>query len=329
MKIFDFKNKINNEEFSQCITSINNGKIVVLPTDTVYGIAVDATNQIAVENLYKVKKRSKKNPINVLVSSKDMAKKCVKDFNKTADILIEKFWPGPLTIVFEKNEYIKDIVTAGKETIGIRMPENEVTLKIIDKVNKPLAVPSANISGRPSGTSIEDIVSDFCDNVDIYIDYGESKIGIESTIVKINDDSVSILRQGKITKNEIEALGIKVIELEKENNFKHYKIDTNCKIVYNVDNLLKIKELNDSIRNNIDKKIAVITFEEDIQHIDEKFNIDIYNLKSKDNLEFAMKNIYKILREIDSKKYDICLISLVDKTDKTEGIINIFKEMCK
>ena len=150
MKIFDFKNKINNEEFSQCITSINNGKIVVLPTDTVYGIAVDATNQIAVENLYKVKNRSKENPINVLVSSKDMAKKCVKDFNKTADILIEKFWPGPLTIVFEKNEYIKDIVTAGKETIGIRMPENEVTLKLIDKVNKPLAVPSAIISGRPS-----------------------------------------------------------------------------------------------------------------------------------------------------------------------------------
>lgn len=329
MKIFDFKNDINSDEFYECVQSLNNGNVIVLPTDTVYGIATDATNEVAVEKLYKIKNRSKKNPINVLVSSKEMAKKCVKGFNEISDKLIDKFWPGPLTIILEKNDYISNIVTANQNTIGIRMPENEVTLNIISKLNKPLAVPSANISGKPSGTCIENIVKDFGENVDLYIDYGMSKIGIESTIVKVNENDVNILRQGKITKKEIESLGIKVIDLEKEKKFSHYKINTNCKIIYNADNSKKYMQLNNQINNNLDKKIAIIAFEEDIKYIKEDKNVSIYSLKSKENLDYAMKNIYKILREIESKKNDICLVCSVEKIDKTEGIVNIFEEMCK
>ena len=323
--IYDFRENINKEEVKSSIKILKKGKILVVPTDTVYGICSDATNEKAVEKIFIIKNRDKNNPLNILVSSIDMAKKYTKNFNKIAETLANKFWPGALTMVLEKNDLIPKIVTANKETIGVRIPDNEVTLNIINELNLPIACPSANISGRPSGTIIEDIKSDFKDNVDIYIDCGPSKIGIESTIVKINENSVEILRQGKIAKEEINALGIKVKECNKRN---HYKIKTPSILIYNEDLVRKHEKIKSFINGNMQRSIALLGFDEDLKNIEENINLKMYSLGSINNLDYAMKNIYNILRKIENANYDVLIVIGIKEQDKNSSIINIFNQVC-
>lgn len=329
--IYDFRENINKEEVKSSIKMLKEGKILVVPTDTVYGICSDATNEKAVEKIFRIKNRDKNNPLNILVSSVDMAKKYTKNFNKIAETLANKFWPGALTMVFEKNDLIPKIVTANKETIGVRIPDNEVTLNIINELSLPIACPSANISGRPSGTVVEDIKSDFKDNVDIYIDCGPSKIGIESTIVKINENSVEILRQGKITKEEIKALGIKVEEckIKKEDKKRdHYKIKTPSILIYNEDLVRKREKIKSFINGNMQKSIVLLGFDEDLKNIEENINLKMYSLGSINNLDYAMKNIYNILRKIENANYDVLIVIGIKEQDKNSSIINIFNQVC-
>lgn len=329
--IYDFRENINKEEVKSSIKMLKEGKILVVPTDTVYGICSDATNEKAVEKIFRIKNRDKNNPLNILVSSVDMAKKYTKNFNKIAETLANKFWPGALTMVFEKNDLIPKIVTANKETIGVRIPDNEVTLNIINELSLPIACPSANISGRPSGTVVEDIKSDFKDNVDIYIDCGPSKIGIESTIVKINENSVEILRQGKITKEEIKALGIKVEEckIKKEDKKRdHYKIKTPSILIYNEDLVRKHEKIKSFINGNMQRSIALLGFDEDLKNIEENINLKMYSLGSINNLDYAMKNIYNILRKIENANYDVLIVIGIKEQDKNSSIINIFNQVC-
>lgn len=329
--IYDFRENINKEEVKSSIKMLKEGKILVVPTDTVYGICSDATNEKAVEKIFRIKNRDKNNPLNILVSSVDMAKKYTKNFNKIAETLANKFWPGALTMVFEKNDLIPKIVTANKETIGVRIPDNEVTLNIINELSLPIACPSANISGRPSGTVVEDIKSDFKDNVDIYIDCGPSKIGIESTIVKINENSVEILRQGKITKEEINALGIKVEEckIKKEDKKRdHYKIKTPSILIYNEDLVRKREKIKSFINGNMQRSIALLGFDEDLKNIEENINLKMYSLGSINNLDYAMKNIYNILRKIENANYDVLIVIGIKEQDKNSSIINIFNQIC-
>lgn len=329
--IYDFRENINKEEVKSSIKMLKEGKILVVPTDTVYGICSDATNEKAVEKIFRIKNRDKNNPLNILVSSVDMAKKYTKNFNKIAETLANKFWPGALTMVLEKNDLIPKIVTANKETIGVRIPDNEVTLNIINELSLPIACPSANISGRPSGTVVEDIKSDFKDNVDIYIDCGPSKIGIESTIVKINENSVEILRQGKITKEEIKALGIKVEEckIKKEDKKRdHYKIKTPSILIYNEDLVRKHEKIKSFINGNMQRSIALLGFDEDLKNIEENINLKMYSLGSINNLDYAMKNIYNILRKIENANYDVLIVIGIKEQDKNSSIINIFNQVC-
>ena len=324
MNILDFKENINDKDINLVIDTLNSNDIVVIPTDTVYGIGASIKSSLALEKLYKVKNRDKNNRINMLVSSKEMAKEYVTNYNEICDKLIDSFWPGALTIVFKKNENVPNIITANSDTVGIRMCDNIVTNKIIKSLGLPLAVPSANKSGRPSGTNIEDIINDFKNEISLYVDYGSSNIGIESTIVEIIDnESVKLLRKGKITKEEIEKLGIRVIESNDLENRKHYKI--NIKTI-NVDSVEKANEI---ITENGNKKIAIVGFEEDIRNIKIGSNIDIYNLKSVCNMEYAMKNIYVFLRQIESKKYDLCILISPERKNSSEWIIRVFKEAGK
>lgn len=182
---------------------IKAGGIVIFPTETVYGIGVNGLNETAIKKLYEVKKRPITKPISLLVNSIEMIEEVAKDIKEIEYDLIKKFLPGPLTIVLKKKENVSNIVTAGFDTVGIRMPENEIALKLIEYAGVPIATPSANISGKPSGTNLKEIMKDFKDNVDYFIDGGESKIGVASTIVQIIDGNPHILRKGKISEEQI------------------------------------------------------------------------------------------------------------------------------
>lgn len=205
-KYLDLKENKDYIKLKEPAEIIKNGGIVVFPTETVYGIGVNSLDEKAIEKLYKVKKRPLNKPISILVENIEMIRKVTNNITKEEEALIKEFMPGPLTIILEKNDVIPDILTSGTSTIGVRMPENDIALNLIKYVGNPIATPSANISGKPSGVDIQDIKKDFKESVDYYIDGGKSKIGIASTIVKIKDGIPYILREGAITKEQIEEV---------------------------------------------------------------------------------------------------------------------------
>jgi len=183
---------------------IKQGKIVVFPTETVYGIGTNGLDENAVKKLYDVKQRPLNKPITLLVSNMEMVNQIAKDITEVEYKIMEKFFPGPLTIILKKKDIVPDIVTAGKDTVGVRMPSGEIARKLVEMAGVPIAAPSANISGEPSGTNLHEIKKHFEEKVDFYIDGGDSEIGLASTIVQVVDGKTQILRQGSITLEEIE-----------------------------------------------------------------------------------------------------------------------------
>lgn len=197
---------MNIEEIDKVSTIIRKGGIVILPTETVYGIGCSCFDLDAVKKIYEIKERPYTKPISVLVSNINMVNMVANDISEIEYKVINAFFPGPLTIVLNKNDSIPNILVSNGSTIGVRMADNDLTNTIIEKSGTPLAVSSANESGKKSNININDIYDIFKDKVDYYVDGGISKIGISSTVVKIENNEVIILREGVITKEEIEKV---------------------------------------------------------------------------------------------------------------------------
>lgn len=207
----NFTKSNDNEKLRQVAEKIKNGGIVIFPTETVYGIGANGLDEEAVKKLYQIKERPLNKPISLLVSNMEMVEKVAKDITELEYKLMKKFFPGPLTIVLSKQNIVPDIVTANQETVGIRMPSSEIAIKLVEYAKVPIATPSANISGKPSETNLENLIKEFEGKVDYFIDGGESKIGISSTIVKVIDGVPHILRKGSITPEQIAEIAGEVI----------------------------------------------------------------------------------------------------------------------
>lgn len=203
MEYIDLKDNINLEKLRKPAEMIKEGKIVIFPTETVYGIGTNGFKSDSIKKIYELKKRDFNKPISLLVNSIDMIQTVAKDITDLEYALINRFCPGPFTIILKKKKEVPDILTANDDTVGIRMPDSLVAKTLIDYSGVPIATPSANISGKPSGTSVDNIMKDFKDSVDCIIDNGESKLGIASTIVKVENEEPIILREGSIKKDEI------------------------------------------------------------------------------------------------------------------------------
>lgn len=176
---------------------INNGGLVIMPTDTVYGIIGDATNIDTVKKVFAIKKRSFNKPLLMLVNGVDMLKEYVDNISYKERKIIEKYWPGPLTIVFKKNKNVNDLLTAGKNTIGIRYPNNKMLVDIISKVNRPLLSTSVNISGNPNVVNINNIEDEILNSIDFIMDGGICD-NIASTIIECKGDNIVVLREGAL-----------------------------------------------------------------------------------------------------------------------------------
>lgn len=202
-KYINLENKLDYEELKIPAKIIKEGGIVIFPTETVYGIGTNGLDKEAIKRLYEIKQRPLNKPISLLVSNIEMVNQVAKNISKLEYKIMQNFFPGPLTIILEKKDIVPDILTANTNTVGIRMPSGEIARKLIEYAGIPIATPSANISGKPSGTNIKDIQKDFEGKVDYFIDNGESKLGIPSTIVRVINNEVHILRHGSISKEEI------------------------------------------------------------------------------------------------------------------------------
>lgn len=325
---YNWREKTNTEELKVICNLIKNGELVIFPTETVYGIGANALDKDAVSKIFIAKGRPADNPLIVHIADKRDIEKYVREITPVEQKLIDTFMPGPFTLILPKKDIIPDIVSGGLDTIGIRMPSNVIARGIISFSGVPIAAPSANVSGRPSGTSIEDIRKELEGRVSAIIDGGETEIGLESTVVKVIHEIPVILRPGKITdKDIIDAVGIakydnKIFEKVTEEQivespgmkYKHYAPNTKCKMVYCEDELDQIFYINRYIRQ-YKGDVALLSFDEHREKIvvsDSRF----ISLGSKNDLEEIARNIYSALRKADSINAEVILIEGV----KREGI---------
>ena len=205
-KIYNWSENINENELDNRIEVLRNGGIVIFPTETVYGIGTNAYCEKSVEKIYEIKERPEEKPLSILVSNVNEISKYAIINNSMEEQIIKNFMPGPITIILEKRPEVFNYITSGKNTIGIRIPDNKIILKILEALKLPIVAPSANISGHPSGIELNEILPDFENKVDICIDGGKSELSESSTIVQVVDNEIKVLRQGKILKQDIENI---------------------------------------------------------------------------------------------------------------------------
>lgn len=327
-KYIDLRNVNNYDSIDDAAKVIKDGGLVLFPTETVYGIGANGFDDVAVKKIFIAKGRAQDNPLILHISSLEMLDEIAENISELEYKLMDAFWPGPFTIILNKKKGIANEATCGGDTVGVRMPSNRIAYELIKRAGVPIAAPSANISGRPSGTNLEDIIEELEDKMDFIINGGETEIGLESTVVRVIDNEIKILRPGKITKEDMikitEHVEIdkKVMEhIEKDEKvlspgmkYRHYAPKTHCTLVYSddnqklVDKILKIAEEKSS-----DEKVLVLSTTENVEKFKGYQCIDI---GSKNNLLEISHNLFSILRSID--KYDATLA--VIEGVKTEGV---------
>jgi len=197
---------MKNLTIEQAIKLLSSGEVVAIPTETVYGLAADARKSRAVKKIFKAKNRPSDNPLIVHIGYSHQVDKLAKNISDEARLLMKHFWPGPLTLVLESNGKVSKWVTAGLDTIALRMPAHEKTLRLLQKSKIPLAAPSANLSGKPSPTCVEHVIHDLKERIPGVVNGGVCGIGIESTVIDMTAVPPVILRPGGIKKQQIEAL---------------------------------------------------------------------------------------------------------------------------
>ena len=335
-KYANLKQNCDINKIREAAISIKEGNIVLFPTETVYGIGANALDADAVNKIFKAKGRASDNPLIVHICHINMLNNLVKEVGQIEQKLMNNFWPGPLTIIFNKKECVPYSVTAGLETVGLRFPSNKVAQELIRLSNLPIAAPSANISGKPSGTKIEDIIDELDGKVDYILDVGMTDIGVESTVIRVIDNKVHILRPGKITKEDIEKLGIEVIiekQIMKEcraeekvmspgMKYRHYAPNTKCLLIYSENEDKLVEEINDKIKEV--KNIFVLGRTTHLSKYNTENKLDMGN-----TLEEISRNIFTLLRKVDSYNVDLVIIEGVKKEGLGLAIMNRLIRACE
>lgn len=333
IRLYDWKKNIDKVQLNEVKNALINGELIIFPTETVYGIGADAFNVSATKRIYEAKGRPSDNPLIVHVSDRDMLNKCVSHITEVEEKLIDAFMPGPFTLILEKSDTIPNEVTANLNTVAIRMPSNKIANLIIKEFGRPISAPSANISGKPSGTNIEDIQEELGDKVYALIDGGNTDIGLESTVVKVVDDVPVILRPGAVTKEDIvDLIGkVKIDEhvlsnVEKEEKVlspgmkhKHYSPETKC-VLLDIKTPEEKREIAQLLEN---ENVAIIGLQSDSSYYD-KVNF----VSMGQTLDEFSKNIFSKLRKIDKLGYKVIFIESVEIDGIGLAIMNRIIRTC-
>ena len=189
-------------DIDKIVEVINNGGLVITPTDTIYGIMGDALNEDVIRRVFDVKQRPYNKPLLLLMDSFEMVDNYTEELSEMEKKLVNRFWPGLVTFILKKNNIVSDLITSGNDTVGIRIPDNKDLLEIIRRLKRPVISTSANITGTPVITSTKLLEKDLIDNIDYIYDGGDID-EVSSTIVRVIDNKVNILREGKLSKEII------------------------------------------------------------------------------------------------------------------------------
>ena len=333
-KIFSLdKDDIDEEIIIQAANIINEGELVAFPTETVYGLGADGLNSNACEKIFKAKGRPSDNPLILHISNKNLLYNLVDDINEDAKKLIESCWPGPLTLIMKKSDIVPDIVTAGLDTVAIRMPSDKIASKFIEKSKTPIAAPSANSSGKPSPTRAKDVYQDLNGKIPIILDGGSCKFGIESTVVDCSEENPVILRPGYYTYEDLKKI-IPTISLDDSlvsddkipkspgQKYKHYSPNALMKVYIGENAADVILDEADKLKNQ-GLKVGILTFNDSITKFGDYKSMSFGN---RDNLSYMSHVLYTALREMDNNGVDIILAEGVSDDNLGKSIMNRMKK---
>lgn len=291
------------ENINYCSNLLKHGEVVVIPTETVYGLAANVFDDKAISKIFKIKGRPQDNPLICHISNLNMLDELMIDINsKLFQKLVEKFWPGPLTIIVPKKAGVSNLITANLNTVAIRFPSHGVSRKLIETCGFPLAAPSANLSGKPSSTSANHVYDDFSGKVKAILDGGICEIGLESTIIKIDNELLRVLRPGMITVDMLKKVTENIVLDDSVLNqmdsngtvispgmkYKHYS--PNADIVLIDSTLDKFRTY---VADKLDGDVWCAVFDGEQRFF--KKNVLTFGYNDKDQAH----NIFMILRKID------------------------------
>ena len=298
------ENNIDEKLIKSAGDAIKNGKLVAFPTETVYGLGANALDEEAVKNIYIAKGRPSDNPLIVHISKVEDVDLVAREVPKVAREIMDKYWPGPITIILPKREEIPDATSGGLDSIGVRLPSEEIARKLIDAATVPVAAPSANLSGKPSPTNVERVIEDLQDRVDYIIGGKSSVIGLESTVIDCTVYPPCILRPGAITLEDLKNIDENIymdkgIESNNTNKgikpkapgmkYRHYAPKAPVKIVSGNENKV-IEEICSILEGEekLGKKVGIIATDETINKYSASIVISLG----------SRKNLYEIERDV-------------------------------
>lgn len=308
----------SNDSLMKAAAIIKKGGLIAFPTETVYGLGANGLNEEAVKNIFKAKGRPNDNPLILHISQIQQITQLTDELPKELKKL-SIFMPGPLTIVVKKSKIVPDVVTAGLDTVGIRIPMQPVAREFISLCNLPIAAPSANISGRPSPTKVEHVIEDLSGKIDGIIDGGVCSVGVESTVLDLTSEIPTILRPGGITKEQLESVLGDVDTNYKEDGdrpsspgvkYKHYT--PNAPLIITRGDILS------EAKKHKGKKIGILTVGSSIS-LDSKSYVVIS--LGKTPKEYA-SNLFAKLREFDEKNVDIIISQDIKGNGICEAVRN-------
>ena len=323
-------NNINVEELKKQAELLKEGKTVIFPTETVYGLGANALDENAVKKIYEAKGRPSDNPLIVHIYDREEVRDLAKDISNKAEIVMDKFWPGPITIILNKKDIVPNTTSGGLDTVAIRMPSHKIARELIKQSGLPIAAPSANISGRPSPTKGNHVKEEMDGRVSGIVLGGNCDFGLESTVLDLTGEVPMILRPGSITKEDLEeVLGEVLVDpslLKKEDNKKakapgmkytHYSPDADVYIVSGNDKDV-INKINQIIRENSENgiKSGVMCVEKN----KEVYEGEVISLGN--TLEEVGSNLFDVLREMDKRNVDIVYSEAFEMTGVGQAIMN-------
>ena len=294
---------------------IRRGGLVAFPTETVYGLAADALNPEALKRVFLAKGRPSDNPIIVHVAEWKHLEVLTEDIPPRAKALIDIFWPGPLTLIFKKSSKVPLTVTGGQETVAVRMPRNNVALALIRAFGGPIAAPSANISGRPSGTTAMHICQDLGGKINMILDAGPVEVGVESTVLDLSTHPATILRPGAITIEQLEEVIGEVVLGKREKllrrspgtRYRHYSPKAEVTLVKLEDRQSIIQLVEQYTKAG--KRVGLISRHPVLSVSDGKV---IAKVMPEDLQEYA-KLMFAALRELDGEGVDQIIVEEVEE----------------
>lgn len=326
--------KPTRENIERSAKLILNDEIVAIPTETVYGLGANGLSDIAVSKIFKAKNRPQDNPLILHISDYDMMENLVYELSDEIKEFLNHFWPGPLTVVMKKKDIIPEAVSCGLDTVAIRMPNNEIARSFIKQCGVPIAAPSANISGKPSPTTAEDVFTDMNGKISVILDGGLCNIGIESTVLDLTKKPYTILRPGFYTKEDFlkyedeilidDAIVTEnIIPKSPGQKYKHYAPKAKVLVVSAKDRKKSSIEIEKIIKENKDLKIGIFKFDETFLNVESE---NILSLGSVFDLREMSKILFRGLREFDENNVDLIVVEGCDEKGLGFSIMNRLKK---